>query len=116
MQIFLDEVFARHPNDRIIMLIDGAGWHCSEVLEAPLNIYLLKLRPYTPEFNPIEHVWDELREKVLLQPGVQKPLCPGRSSGGGTQVSGRGRDNSLLHSLLALDHWLTFNFTYVVEM
>ena len=27
--------------------------------------YLLKLRPYAPELNPIEHVWDELREKFF---------------------------------------------------
>lgn len=30
-----------------------------------LNIYLLKLPPYAPELNPIEHVWDELREKFF---------------------------------------------------
>jgi hypothetical protein len=65
MQIFLNEVSARHPNDRIIMVIDGAGWHCSESLKAPDNIYLLKLPPYAPELNPIEHVWDELREKFF---------------------------------------------------
>jgi hypothetical protein len=40
MQIFLNEVSARHPNDRIIMVIDRAGWHCSEALKAPDNIYL----------------------------------------------------------------------------
>jgi hypothetical protein len=65
MQIFLNEVSARHPSDRIIMVIDGAGWHCSEALKAPDNIYLLKLPPYAPELNPIEHVWDELREKFF---------------------------------------------------
>ena len=65
MQIFLDEVSARHPNDRIIMVIDGAGWHRSDALKAPDNIYLLKLPPYAPELNPIEHVWDELREKFF---------------------------------------------------
>ena len=27
MQVFLDEVAARHMNDRIIMVLDGAGWH-----------------------------------------------------------------------------------------
>jgi len=65
MQIFLDEVSARHPNDSIIMVIDGAGWHRSNALKAPDNIYLLKLPPYAPELNPIEHVWDELRQKYF---------------------------------------------------
>ena len=45
--------------------IDGAGWHRSDALKAPDNIYLLKLPPYAPELNPIEHVWDELREKFF---------------------------------------------------
>lgn len=65
MQLFLDEVSARHPQDHIIMVIDGAGWHRSDALKAPENIYLLKLPPYAPELNPIEHVWDELREKFF---------------------------------------------------
>jgi transposase len=45
------------------MVIDGAGWHRSDALKAPENIYLLKLPPYAPKLNPIEHLWDELREK-----------------------------------------------------
>lgn len=65
MQLFLNEVSARHPEERIVMVIDGAGWHRSDALKAPANIYLLKLPPYAPELNPIEHVWDELREKYF---------------------------------------------------
>ena len=57
MQMFLDEVSARHPDERIVMIIDGAGWHRSDALKSPENIYLLKLPPYAPELNPIEHVW-----------------------------------------------------------
>jgi len=65
MQLFLDEVAARHPDERIVMVIDGAGWHSSRNLKAPDNIYLLTLPPYAPELNPIECVWDELREKFF---------------------------------------------------
>ena len=39
--------------------------HRSGKLKAPANIYLLYLPPYAPELNPIEHVWDELREKFF---------------------------------------------------
>lgn len=65
MQLFLNEVSSRHPDELIVMVIDGAGWHRSAELKAPANIYLLKLPPYAPELNPIEHVWDELREKFF---------------------------------------------------
>jgi transposase len=63
MQIFLDEVAARHLNDQIIMVVDGAGWHKNESLMIPGNIRLVSLPPYSPELNPVEHIWDDLREK-----------------------------------------------------
>jgi len=63
MQVFLDEVAARHPGDRIVMILDGAGWHVSGTLVVPTNIRLVSLPPCAPELNPVEHIWDELREK-----------------------------------------------------
>ena len=64
-QIFLDEAGNRHPNNRIIMVLDGAGWHASHDLTPPPNIRLLSLPPYSPELNPVENLWDELREKFF---------------------------------------------------
>ena len=64
-QIFLDEVAKRHPENRIIMILDGAGWHKAGTLVTPENMKLLHLPPYSPELNPVEHLWDELREKYF---------------------------------------------------
>lgn len=63
MQLFLDEVASRHPNDRIVLALDGAGWHRSHALKLPHNLRLLMLPSYSPELNPVENLWDELREK-----------------------------------------------------
>jgi len=63
MQVFLNEVSSRHRKDRIIMILDGAGWHKAGELVVPENIRLVSLPPYAPELNPVEHIWDELREK-----------------------------------------------------
>ena len=63
MQVFLDEVAARHADQHIVMVLDGAGWHTGHALQRPANMRLLPLPPYAPELNPVEHVWDELREK-----------------------------------------------------
>lgn len=63
MQLFLNEVASRHQKERIIMVLDGAGWHTSGLLFVPENIRLVALPPYAPELNPMEHVWDDLREK-----------------------------------------------------
>jgi transposase len=65
MQLFLDEVAARHAQERIVMVLDGAGWHQSGSLKLPDNLRLLPLPPYSPELNPVEHLWDELREKAF---------------------------------------------------
>jgi len=63
MQIFLEEVATRCLDERIIMVMDNAGWHRNESLVIPENIRVLNLPPYSPELNPVEHIWDDLREK-----------------------------------------------------
>ena len=47
----------------MVMVLDGAGWHQSQELIPPANLRLFKLPPYSPELNPVEHLWEELREK-----------------------------------------------------
>jgi len=63
MNMFLHEVADRHPNDFILMIMDSAGWHKARGLEIPENMRILHLPPYSPELNPVEHLWDDLREK-----------------------------------------------------
>jgi len=63
MTIFLAELARRHPDEDILLVLDGAGWHRAKDLVVPANISLLPLPPYSPELNPVEHIWDELREK-----------------------------------------------------
>jgi transposase len=65
MQIFLDEISARYLGNRVIMVLDGAGWHRNESLIIPNNIRIIKLPPYSPALNPVEHLWDDLREKAF---------------------------------------------------
>ena len=65
MGIFLDEIAARHPDKRIVMILDGAGWHKNQSVPLPPNLRLVFLPPYAPELNPVEHLWDDLREKFF---------------------------------------------------
>jgi transposase len=65
MNVFLAEVARRHSNKYILMFLDQASWHRAKDLEIPQNIRLVSLPPYSPELNPTEHVWDELREKYF---------------------------------------------------
>lgn len=63
MNVFLSELSKTYPEDHILLVLDNAAWHCSSTLVIPGNIELYPLLPYTPELNPIEMLWDEIREK-----------------------------------------------------
>jgi len=49
----------------VVMQVDQAGWHRSKELKIPANMRLIAQPAYSPELNPVEHVWEELREKHL---------------------------------------------------
>jgi transposase len=63
MSLFLAEVSQRHPDDFILMVMDKAGWHQAKDLKVPNNMRIIFLPPYSPELNPVEHLWEEIREK-----------------------------------------------------
>ena len=44
------------------MVMDGAGWHKAEKLTVPTNMRLVFLPPYSQELNPVEHIWESIRE------------------------------------------------------
>ena len=54
------------PGAHAVLVCDGAGWHQrGKQLVVPDNISLLSLPPYSPELNPMENVWDYLRQNKL---------------------------------------------------
>ena len=53
------------PGAHAVLVLDGAGWHSSAALVVPENITLLPLPPYSPELNPVENVWQYLRQNWL---------------------------------------------------
>lgn len=63
MNIFLENLSKQFPDDHILLICDGARWHDSKTMIVPNNIEILHIPPYTPEMNPIEQIWEELREK-----------------------------------------------------
>jgi len=54
------------PGSHAVVLLDGAGWHqTGGKLNVPDNISLLKLPAYSPELNPVENIWQYLRQNQL---------------------------------------------------
>jgi putative transposase len=47
------------------LVLDGAPNHRCGDLALPDNISLLFLPPYSPQLNPKENLWDEIREKIF---------------------------------------------------
>jgi len=63
MNLFLSHLSSQYPDDTILLCCDGAAWHTSDKLCVPENIRLYFIPPYTPEMNPIEQIWKELRKR-----------------------------------------------------
>lgn len=58
---FLRLVADAYPGERVILVVDRAGWHTARDLAVPANIILWFLPPHSPELNPVEQVWQWLR-------------------------------------------------------
>jgi transposase len=53
------------PGAHAVLLLDQAGWHLSGKLDLPGNITLMPLPPKSPELNPVENIWQYVRENWL---------------------------------------------------
>src|SRR4051794_4905655 len=53
------------PGAHAVVVLDGAGWHAAGGLAVPENLTLLPLPRYSPELNPVENVWEYLRQNKL---------------------------------------------------
>src|SRR5213082_1610282 len=101
MSLFLTHVAQEFSDFFIVMLVDRAGWHTAQRLIVPENIRTInrwavcqrlivpeniRLLPQparSPELNPTEHIWEELREKILPNQSfpsldaLENTLCTG---------------------------------------
>ena len=66
MQAHLEEIATMVDADAYaILILDRAGWHMSNNLVVPDNITLLPLPPRSPELNPVENIWQFMRDNWL---------------------------------------------------
>ena len=62
MEVFLQKLSEEYLKDEILLVCDGASWHRSNDLSVPDNIHIVFIPPSTPEMNPIEQIWKEIRK------------------------------------------------------
>jgi transposase len=66
MNLHLAEISqAVDPDAHAVVILDQAGWHTTKRLAVPNNITLLPLPPRSPELNPVENVWQFMRDNWL---------------------------------------------------
>lgn len=65
MTVFLAHVAQEFHESFIVMQVDGAGWHKANDLCIPENMRFICQPAYSPELNPVEHLWDYLRENYF---------------------------------------------------
>src|SRR5918999_1376915 len=81
--MFLTHVAQEFSDFFIVMLVDRAGWHTAQWLIVPENIRLTFQPARSPELNPTEPIWEELREKTLPNQSfpsldtLENTLCAG---------------------------------------
>ena len=66
MQIHLIEinrVVAKRAH--AVVLMDRAGWHTTGKLKVPRNITIILLPSRSPELNPVENIWQYMRQNWL---------------------------------------------------
>lgn len=66
MQWHLDEIASQvRPGAHAVLMLDQAGWHTTHKLTVPDNITILPLPPRSPELNPVENIWQFIRQNWL---------------------------------------------------
>ena len=66
MSLHLAEIAAMTDTGaHAVVLLDQAGWHTARALAVPDNVTLIPLPPHAPELNPVENIWQFLRDNWL---------------------------------------------------
>jgi DDE superfamily endonuclease len=80
MQVFIDAFARAFPSTFNVLLLDTSAVHTTERLQLPANVALVFLPPYSPELNPVERLWQELRDRLAWRvfddlDGLEAELC-----------------------------------------
>jgi hypothetical protein len=103
MSAFLALTAARFPDDTCLMVVDGAGYHIAGDLVVPPSMRLTFLPPYSPELNPVESLWDYVRDHYTGNRlfaslrSVERQLCT---------AFGELRDDPMTVQSMTLFNWI----------
>lgn len=64
VQAFVDELSQSYAESLNLLVWDGAPAHLAHRLLLPPNVLLVQLPAYSPELNPVERLWEDLRYRL----------------------------------------------------
>ena len=94
MSLHLEEIaFHVAPGAHAVLILDQEGWLSSAQLVVPANITLIPLLPRCPELNPVENVWQLMRDNWLSK-----------------RISGSLQQLRLMHTMTEFTRWRAHEF------
>lgn len=61
---FLNELSRHYPESLNVVVLDNAPAHTAREVAVPENVMLVPLPPYSPELNPVERLWLDLKRRI----------------------------------------------------
>ena len=66
-QYFMEKFSEAFSESLNLLVLDNGRFHQAKSLKIPENVVLLFLPPYSPELNPIERLWQDIKAKLFTQ-------------------------------------------------
>jgi transposase len=65
-QVFLNRFAEAFPQSHNVLVLDNGQFHKAKKLSIPKNIELTFLPPYSPQLNPVERLWQDLKDRLAF--------------------------------------------------
>ena len=65
--MFLQKLSKQKPKELKVVVLDNGSFHKSNKLIIPENIILIFLPPYSPELNPAEQIWEQIKQEFVCK-------------------------------------------------
>lgn len=63
-EVYLEQLAQHYPYQLHVIQLDQGSLHRAKTLQLPDNVVLLFQPPYSPQLNPIERLWQHLKDHL----------------------------------------------------